>query len=523
MTNYNDFDTESQEILNNLQQDNNSLSFESLNKDFPNNIPFFSKPLKTFDDISRERAENSFFGKESIFYPNFYEKKALENKNIELFSNFYWSSDSQGNKKISGYGLQKAIAYLDETVYFNVKVDKSIQVGTKIKFKLYDYDTALFLGFLNPDDKEFGGKEITIVGNVIKIKNEHKIILKLFLNPQWEKELTEDQGTFRDGDLDLYWQWKFRNEDYNSENCQLSVYASKTTLRLKPAYFKEGYNLPEIYSHKGDIILYAIDQSPKGKITKFVSIKIRNTIKYKYKKDLDKFIKEIYTEKINLNTNKLENASYSVEEVNHYFRIKENTTKIFIEEENIQVPVQKGSKLAKYNSIAKKWNFVKKTPDLFDKLDILQQMREMVPELSTNNEFNMPSLSTFVGFIPALKVWTMVFSLAEWLIMEQIEEQNQIINDSYWLQWQNIKRQGLEKVLAFINTPWAQKNGFDKTFLSHNVLQKLFKGEFKTLDKLIDKSFENDVEKNYLIVTYLVRNEKLDTSTHIVDCIIITK
>ena len=317
--------------------------------------------------------------------------------------------------------------------------------------------------------------------------------------------------------------WTLKNKEYDSEDYQLSVYPSKTTLRLKPAINKEGYNLPEIYSHKGEIILYAIDKSPKGKITKFVSMKIRNTKKYRFKKDLDKFILEIYTEKINLNTNKLENANYSLQEVNHYFSFKEDATTIYIEEQNIDVPVLKGSKLAKYNSISKKWNFVKKAPHLFDNLDILDQMRQMIPELSSNNQFNMPSLSTFVGFIPALKVYTFVFSLAEYLLLEQIEEQNKVINESYWLEWQNTKRQGLEKVLAFINTPWAEKNGFKKVEVSKSILEDLFKGKFKNYQELNDASFENDPEKKYLVVTYQIKNDTLDTFTDIVECIIILK
>lgn len=147
----------------------------------------------------------------------------------------------------------------------------------------------------------------------------------------------------------------------------------------------------------------------------------------------------------------------------------------------------------------------------------------MIPELSSNNEFNMPSLSIFVGFIPVLRVYTFVFSLAEYLLLEQIEEQNKVINESFWLEWQNTKRQGLDKVLRFIETPWAKMNEFEKTFVSNDVLQKLFKGEFKSYKELNDASFENNSEKNYLVVTYRVRNEKLDTFTDIVDCLIIIK
>ncbi|MEM0543422.1 hypothetical protein WFZ85_12410 [Flavobacterium sp. j3] len=146
----------------------------------------------------------------------------------------------------------------------------------------------------------------------------------------------------------------------------------------------------------------------------------------------------------------------------------------------------------------------------------------MIPELSSNNEFNMPSLSTFVGFIPALKVYTFVFSLAEYLLLEQIEEQNKVINESFWLEWQNTKRQGLDKVLRFIdNNDWAKKNDFKTLSISYQTLQDLFKGKFKTYQKLNDASFEKDEQKPYIVVCYRVLNNALGTFTDIVDCIII--
>lgn len=68
MANFDEFDAESQALLNNLQQSNKFLSFEDLNKGFPDNETFNSfSARRTFDHISRERAENSFFGTESIF------------------------------------------------------------------------------------------------------------------------------------------------------------------------------------------------------------------------------------------------------------------------------------------------------------------------------------------------------------------------------------------------------------------------------------------------------------------------
>ncbi|WP_395045638.1 hypothetical protein [Flavobacterium sp.] len=148
----------------------------------------------------------------------------------------------------------------------------------------------------------------------------------------------------------------------------------------------------------------------------------------------------------------------------------------------------------------------------------------MIPELSSNNKFNMPSLSTFFGLIPKVPnigVYAFAFSLAEVLIMQLNEEQDKIINESFWLEWQNAKRQGLEKVLAFINTPWADKNGFKKVEISKTILENLFKGQLKNYNDLFDSSKIKDEEKNYFVIVYRIKNDKLDTFTDIVDCIII--
>ena len=105
--------------------------------------------------------------------------------------------------------------------------------------------------------------------------------------------------------------------------------------------------------------------------------------------------------------------------------------------------------------------------------------------------------------------------------MQLNEEQDKIINESFWLEWQNAKRQGLEKVLAFINTPWADKNGFKKVEISKTILENLFKGQLKNYNDLFDSSKIKDEEKNYFVIVYRIKNDKLDTFTDIVDCIII--
>ena len=83
------------------------------------------------------------------------------------------------------------------------------------------------------------------------------------------------------------------------------------------------------------------------------------------------------------------------------------------------------------------------------------------------------------------------------------------------------KSQGLDNVLRFIETPWAKKNDFKALLISHQNIQYLFKGKYKTYQKLNDASFEKDDQKSYIVVTYTIENKTLGVFTDIVDCIII--
>jgi hypothetical protein len=93
---------------------------------------------------------------------------------------------------------------------------------------------------------------------------------------------------------------------------------------------------------------------------------------------------------------------------------------------------------------------------------------------------NVASLSTFVGLIPRLDIVAFGLALTEWTMKDQIAEQDKLINESLFLKWQNIKKQGLEAALNFVdNNAWADKNNFEKHFVSQETLNMLFKGTFK--------------------------------------------
>lgn len=436
----------------------------------------------------------------------------------------WWSKDFDGKIRVDSDKNHKFRSSLEETVYFQITVNERIKEGTMLIFNLFDYD-----GFFNPADKEFDNKEIIKNATVRKVDNENRITIKLFLNPNWEKNIIEEKGMFSNGFIELYWTWKYNNTLWRSKELQLSVYPSKNKLYLKPIIQNSDYKLPEIYSHKGDMVLFAIDQLPNGTIKKFVSMKLRNTIVYKSFEDINKFYKEIFTEKINLDTNNLEVASYQVEELNHYFKIKNDAKSIFIEEENIDVPVEKGSKQAVYNSLNKGVKIIKNAANVYNYYDIFKQTINMFPELSDNGKFNAPSLSTFVSSIPkncVINFSVVGFGLAytEWVLKDQKEQDDKIIDQSLWVEWQNIKKQGLDAALNFVDyNGWAKDKNFNKHFVCQETLDKLFKGTFKTINDLRDYNNMRNTENKYALISYRINKEELDTFVDIVDCVYFLK
>ncbi|KAF2338438.1 hypothetical protein [Flavobacterium tistrianum] len=79
--------------------------------------------------------------------------------------------------------------------------------------------------------------------------------VKLFLNPKWYDDLVADLGRFKNGCLDFYWTWEYNGKPWTSNTNILNVYPSKTTLFIKPAY--EGYGFPEIRTADGELIVFS--------------------------------------------------------------------------------------------------------------------------------------------------------------------------------------------------------------------------------------------------------------------------
>lgn len=94
------------------------------------------------------------------------EQEKEEEESGKYFLSAYWSYDQDGKHKVSGDDNHSFRTTLEKTVYFQLNVGHSVPTGRTIQFQLYDYDTGLFMDWINPDDKEFGGREIIKTGKV---------------------------------------------------------------------------------------------------------------------------------------------------------------------------------------------------------------------------------------------------------------------------------------------------------------------------------------------------------------------
>lgn len=437
----------------------------------------------------------------------------------EIAFSGWWSPDYEGKKNLER-DKRGSKSYLEKTVYFQLTVSKDIPLGTTIQFKLWDYDTGIFLDWLNPDDDEFAGKEIIKTGVVKEVEGKHRITIELFLSPSWHNEIRKDLGPFKDGCIDLYWTWKYNNSDWTSNTNLLSVYPSNVKLRIKPAFDGNVYSLPEIYSRKGYTIVFAIDQLPSGEIQKFVSLKIRSTTKFQFTADIQKFKKEIYKETINIKKNRLEAVSYEIEEISHFFHVKENVTNIFIDEKVVEVPVAKGSTIAIFNKIKNIIKFGKIAAEIFTYHQVLDEIRNMMPEISSNGKFNTPSVSTALSFIPGYQIAAFGAFIFEWMAQDLLEEADHNFNEQMWLEWQNIKTKGLDAALSFIeNHSWTKDNFFKSILVNSEIMNDLLKGKLKASQEIISRRFKTKEPLTHTIITYGVQDLQLGTYYDIVDCI----
>uniref|UniRef100_UPI0039A60B85 hypothetical protein n=1 Tax=Ornithobacterium rhinotracheale TaxID=28251 RepID=UPI0039A60B85 len=452
-----------------------------------------------------------------------------EYKEMESLKDFpygWWSYDFDGKKRVEFDNKSDKTGFrshLEKIVYFQLEVSEHIPIGTEIVFQLYDYDTGLFMDWVNPDDKEFGGKEIIKTGIVRKVDEKNRITLELYLNSMWKKELVEDRGAYRDGCLDFYWKWIYNNVNWNSEKVILRVYPTEYRLRLKPA-FMDKVVLPELYSKAGNLILFVMDQAPKAEIKRFIHMEVRVNTHYKSLMNINEIKKEIYTEFIDLETNKVKKSKCKIEKKNLAFKLSDDFDKVYIDSREFKIPIKKNSGLGYYNALKKTFNVGKEAASFIDKVLVLNEMKEMIPTISSNGKFNAPALSTFVGLVPGMQVVAFGMTIIEWMVLESIREMEQMVEEEMWVRWQNIKKAGLDEALKIQYVNWGIEKNFEAIDIDKETLNDLIKGKFKNRTELKEQGNKNASKgerQYYSVFVYEIIDESIDDYYDVVDCIFI--
>ncbi|MBF7091755.1 hypothetical protein IUY40_09390 [Flavobacterium sp. ALJ2] len=178
--------------------------------------------------------------------------------------------------------------------------------------------------------------------------------------------------------------------------------------------------------------------------------------------------------------------------------------------------------MAVNNFKAKTVKFAKEATKYYGQFEVLKEMKEMIPMLSSNEKFNMPSLSTFVGFIPQLQVIAFGVEAIGWMVKESLKESEEVVDESMWADWQNAKCKGLKYAQDFIQSSWARKKNFQSQIVSKETVDQLLRGKSKTLKELTDLNINDfDSYKNYTLIHYKTNDENTEKTIDIVDSIFI--
>ena len=381
---------------------------------------------------------------------------------------------------------------------------KDIPPRTPIKVELIEFDGNVYIPMLGlgyvktrpfDDDIPLYTASPETKGTVsfthVIINDEGKAEFGIELSATLDSYIDDDSGRH----IELYFKCTYEGYETDllpkSESNYLEVGYSDRNIFIKPAINDGNYSLPEIYSHTGEIILFVIKESPEQKIHNYIKLKVRTTTQFVYYESIEKLKKEIYTETINLKTNTIENINYTIDDVEYIFSIKDDGGKVFIDEKIHEIPIAKGSKIGIYNSIKKTINVVKGIGELYDQYLILDEMKNMIPELSNNGKFNMPSLSTLIGFIPGGGVLAFGVAVSEWVVKDMLKQYDEWIEEGKKVHFENSKASGLKYVKNLLHmNPWFKDEYWYVENVPYATLQKLLKGKIRRFDKL-----NNDIDK----------------------------
>ncbi len=301
-------------------------------------------------------------------------------------------------------------ARVGQKVRLHIQTGPDLPFGESFQFSTRDHD-GTFLMYTFYDSITINKNEGEKLKFTRATKNSEIVILEFVFNRDNHMLIDDDIGI----ELELYvvCRHKFQETELaNTSDTWLNLGYDDSDLFIKPAFPEQQYNLPEVYTSEGDMVVYALIEGAKQTASfiaediirtreakRFITLKVRNLEIRTLGPDGLK--KKVFQETIDLATGKIEKAMpYTVVEANEYYLIKKNkvvsltTTKALetFEREDIRAWDAQTGRIRNIDYGLKAW----------DAYSIITDMIKLVPNATSNEGMKLPDLSTIVGSIPPL-------------------------------------------------------------------------------------------------------------------------
>ncbi|WP_438712300.1 hypothetical protein ACSTS3_07935 [Aquimarina muelleri] len=471
----------------------------------------------------------------------------------------WWSYDADGLEEYK-YGEDKIEIPLGETMYFHVEV-RGIIAGRELSLQLIDYDELFWSSGekdigddLDPDTKNFPNDPVILKAKVRGVTKQGELYgksiatLEVLMDEKWEPVIADDHKGYsasRDQTIELYWEVSYTNtvnstitkplpknkEDY------LRVGYNDRDLYIKPAV--DGSSLPEYYDKNGKLIIFAFKRAkdiatglnPNVAIEKFIVTKFK-VVETRTLSEINKVKRELYYERINLNTNDSKRMLYVTEEASEFY-IK--GTASFTDVTNTEIKNPK--KFSEYFNKKDAGDIAtvglkegRKILRFLDYVSVTQTLISMFPKEGSIS-LEVPKPSSAAGIISTFATGELTWALsgalsALFMVADVIatQEVNKILNEFGETARQGFeaaKFKGLNNALAYVQNSQGAKMlqlGFIE-FVSQTACEKLLRGEFSTFQEFQDyKSSPEDNYNNYYACFFYVKIEN-GRKKHLIDSI----
>ncbi|WP_438710794.1 hypothetical protein ACSTS3_19165 [Aquimarina muelleri] len=469
------------------------------------------------------------------------------------FEDGWWSYDKDGKERYE-WGEDEISIPLGKTMYFNVKT-KDIVAGEELEMQLMDYDYFWWLGEhideYNIDTSKFPNDTVWKKAKVRAVDGQSIATVELLLNESWEPVIADDHDDAfsLDQNIELYWRVRYvtdkgpkvkkilpqKKEDY------LRVGYNDRDLYIKPAV--DGSSLPEYYDKNGKLIIFAFKRAkdiatglnPNAAIEKFIVTKIK-VVETRTLSEINKVKRELYYERINLNTNDSKRMLYVTEEASEFY-IKGTASFTDVTNTEIKNPKKFSEYFNKKDAGDIATVGLKEGREILRFLDyvsVTETLISMFPkEGSTGLEVPKPSSAAGIisTFATGELTWALSGALSALFMVADViatQEVNKIMNDVREYNFELLQRaklEGLKTLKAFI------KGTRTEALIGFSLIEgipvsthcKILNGDIKTFKDLNDSIFDEISNGEEAFYTYLIQtNENEETTeraTYLIDSV----